>query len=89
MWASADPQMLHRVWGEYLGGFEQEDIREALGAMPMSYKDFPPTLPQFGDLCMDAKRRRMSAFPKLVPPKTDMPEGVRAQLHAFVRKATK
>lgn len=84
MWANADPDDLRRVWGEALGGFEPEDIRDALGAMPLSFKEFPPTLPQFADLCADAKRRRMQTAPKLDGPRIPMPEHVREQLAAFL-----
>jgi hypothetical protein len=89
MWGEVDPSVLHPVWAEALGGFEPADVREALDAMVRSYTDFPPTLPQFTNLCIDAKRRRLRELPKLDGPRIPMPDHVREQLAAFKAKATR
>lgn len=86
MWADADPGEVRAVWGDALGIFEASDIKRALEAMVTSYRDFPPTLPQFCALCRDAKAARAQATARLSGPKTAMPEHVREQLHAFVTK---
>lgn len=87
MWANADPAELRAVWGEQLGRFVGEDIRDALEIVPKAYQHYPPTLPEFVELCSDARRARAQTTPKLTGPRMPMPDNVRAQLRAFVDKA--
>jgi hypothetical protein len=91
MWGEVDRDEVLQVWGETLGGFEPPDIREALGAMTTAHVDYPPTLPQFAGLCMDAKRRRLQALPRLNDDGTrvPMPAHIREQLDTFLGKAAK
>ncbi len=83
MWGEVNQDEALQVWGEALGLFDASDIKEALALMQAGYKEFPPTLPQFVDLCTDAKRRRMQTAPKLDGPRIPMPDHVRQQLTAF------
>jgi hypothetical protein len=53
------------TWREELGAFEGTDIKLAIDACRFAYKEFPPTLYQFADLCRDAMRRRTQATPRL------------------------
>jgi hypothetical protein len=84
MWGEADPSEVRQVWGDGLGRFDAVDLRSALDAMPAVYTDYPPTLPQFVGLCLDARRSRASVAVKLPGPRTEMPDAIRAQLRAFV-----
>ena len=85
MWKDADPSEVRQVWADELGHYEGEDIRRALEAMGQFYKDYPPTLYQFADLCRDARKRRADEAVKLEGPRLPMPEAVRAQLREFMR----
>jgi hypothetical protein len=89
MWGDADRNEVLNVWREHLGVYEGDDIREALEAMPKSYKEYPPTLPQFGDLCRDARARRTAVMPRLDAPRMPMPDKVKQQLREFVTRATR
>ena len=85
MWGEADPDEVRQVWGEQLGGFDGADLRDALGDMVAAYPDYPPTLPQFVGLCIDAKRRRMGMAPKLDDgSRVPMPPHIREQLNTFL-----
>lgn len=68
MWADAEKEELIATWREYLTPFSGEDIRDALSACPGAYVDYPPTLPQFVNLCKDARRVRAATTPRLTPP---------------------
>lgn len=84
MWADADPDELLAVWAERLAGFTGPDIGEALEDAPRHYRDFPPTLPQFRDLCDAARSRRLHTVTALPPARTAMPEHVREKLREFI-----
>jgi hypothetical protein len=86
MYANADPNELRQVWGDELGRFTGDDIREALAILPKAYQHYPPTLYEFADLCSDAKRKRSQTVTKLSGPRTEMPEHIREQLRAFVSR---
>jgi len=84
MWKEADPNEVRQVWGEELRTFHKDDLRSALDALRQSYKEWPPTLYQFADLCRDSARRRaqMLALPNKV--REPIPDAIRARLDAFV-----
>ena len=88
MWGDVNQDELRRVWSESLCRFVADDLRVALEAMPGAYKAYPPTLPQFVDLCADAKRARASSALKLDGPRTPMPGHIREQLRNFVKAKT-
>lgn len=83
MWGDGDPVQTREVWASRLSDFGGEDIGRALEAMEREYRDFPPTLPQFAQLCRDARGVRMQNTKRLAGPRTPMPDHVRAQLEAF------
>jgi hypothetical protein len=87
MWGKVDPTEVRQVWAESLARFEGSDLREAIENVMGAYPDYPPTLPQFMGLCMDAKRKRAQETQKLPPPKTEIPEHIRTALREFVEKA--
>jgi hypothetical protein len=84
MWGDADQSEVRSVWADQLGRFDAVDLRAALAATLPNHPDYPPTLPQFVGLCLDARRSRASLAVKLPGPRTEMPEHIRAQLRAFV-----
>lgn len=57
LWAGSDPATVRRVWGESLAGFydKPEAIKAALSGLDS--KPFPPTLPEFKQMCRDEARR--------------------------------
>ena len=89
MYGEANADDLTATWATELGAYDAEDIRRALEAMREAYKEFPPTLYQFADLCRDARKRRADEAVKLEGPRLPMPEAVRAQLRAFMRGHTR
>lgn len=73
-------------WGEQLGKFTPDDIRAALDASITTHLEFPPTLPQFVDLCKSAQQRRATTSAPPPPPHSEMPEAIKQQLREFVDK---
>ena len=84
MWAGADPSELQATWADRLSVYEPADFRTALEAMPLTYRDWPPNLFQFEDLCRDARRKRLQITQALPAPKTDMPEAIKSKLRQFL-----
>ena len=69
-------ERVKRTWAEELGGFSGESIAKALDAQKSG--KFPPTLPEFIELCRDAARRiGTSSAPALTHKQT--PEEVEHQ----------
>ena len=87
MYGTADESDLVETWRDELGPYEGSDIKTALETMRHAYKEFPPTLYQFSDLCRDALRRRTTATPMLARPKDGPidPE-IAAHIHALLDK---
>ena len=87
MWGDVDQTELRQVWADELSRYQGEDIRDALEAIRHSYKDFPPTLYQFADLCRDAATKRKQTVLSLPNKVRDpMPEEIKEKLAAFLRK---
>lgn len=78
MWGDVPRDELVATWREYLAGFTGDDLRSAVEAMARSYVDFPPTLPQFVNLCRDARSRRTQTTVALPGPREPVPERVAA-----------
>lgn len=68
MWAGQDGEAVKGYWGARLAGFagQPQAIKQALEAL--EDRPFPPTLPEFIDLCRSASRRQ-PAGPAISPPK--------------------
>lgn len=58
MWAGQDPATVRAYWGNKLGRFSGSAIAAAISALEA--KPFPPTLPEFIDLCRAAANRESS-----------------------------
>jgi hypothetical protein len=59
--------------------------------MVHAYKEFPPTLPQFSDLCREARKQRGYGLPRL-PDRMrlgDVDPEVLARIHEFTRRDRK
>ncbi len=84
MWGDANMDEVRAVWAERLALYAQ-DIGPALTAMERVYRDYPPTLPQFTELCRDAAKRRTSETKRIEGPRTEMPKHIREHLSAFVK----
>ncbi len=61
MWAGQDLAAVRAYWGRKLGRFSVAAIGAALSALESS--PFPPTLPEFIDLCRAASAREASRAP--------------------------
>jgi hypothetical protein len=85
MYGGVTPDDLFDEWTEQLAGFGGLDLRLALDAARMAYKEFPPTLPQFVDLCKEARQRRARSAPALLSPRSRdaIPAEIVAMLHDF------
>lgn len=51
MWPAEDHETVKALWGEQLGRFTPDTIRSALQAVVDSGRAWPPTLPEFVELC--------------------------------------
>lgn len=86
MWGRADPREVQSTWAEELGRYGAEDLRMALAACRFAYKEYPPTLFQFADLCLDAKRRREASVPKIeLKPDPDGRAKIAAAVHELAQ----
>ena len=56
MWGPVDQDETRAVWGQSLGAFELKVIGKAVQALIASPGDWPPTLPQFAELCRQYNR---------------------------------
>lgn len=83
MWSAANRDDLLQVWGETLAGYSGDDLKRALAEMMLHHADYPPTLPQFTQLCNAARLRRMQDVGKLSPPRAPMPQEVKQRIEAM------
>lgn len=76
LWRGTDPEKVRAMWAEKLAGFSDKPqaIKAALAAL--DERPFPPTLPEFLQLCREAAKRTGTAHPAL-PFKAD-PEKAKA-----------
>lgn len=89
MWADADPQEVKATWMAALNRYSNDDVRRALASMLTSYLDYPPTLPQFLNLCRDAQMMRAQQSMKIDHAKgVPCPPEVKAQLDALLKRIT-
>ena len=61
MWVDADMAEVKAVWAEQLGRFEPASISTALQRLIDSGNQWPPTLPEFCELCRQAAVGRQQA----------------------------
>ncbi|MCL4822584.1 MAG: hypothetical protein KJZ57_00070 [Anaerolineales bacterium] len=61
MWVDADMAEVKAVWAEQLGRFEPASISAALQRLIDSGNQWPPTLPEFIELCRQAAVGRQQA----------------------------
>jgi hypothetical protein len=83
MWADIPKAELIATWRDYLDGFSGDDLRNAIEAMGRAYTEFPPTLPQFVNLCKDARNRRTQTTLALPEPRGPIPPELGAIVHGF------
>ena len=65
LWRGSDPAKVKAMWASKLGGFAEKPkaIKAALDAL--DERPFPPTLPEFIQLCRDAAKRFGNTSPLL------------------------
>lgn len=68
MWVDADMAEVKAVWSEQLGRFEPASISAALQRLVDSGNQWPPTLPEFVELCRQAAIGRQQAGMALPAP---------------------
>lgn len=73
-------------WETELAEFSHAHIADALVRMRGRYKEWPPSLYQFRDLCIEARAVERGAQPKLMPPKVSPPPGVWEKVRAAIKK---
>lgn len=76
MWVDSDMAEVKTVWSEQLGRFEPASIAAALQRLVDSGNQWPPTLPEFVELCRQAaigrqQTQRADALPAPGQAKTD------------------
>lgn len=69
MWADADVQEVKAVWARALMKFDPKSIGGALDRLIESGREWPPTLPEFVELCrQSAIGRQQAQVPALLSP---------------------
>ena len=69
MWADADVQEVKAVWARALMKFDPKSIGCALDRLIESGREWPPTLPEFVELCrQSAIGRQQAQVPALLSP---------------------
>ena len=69
MWADADVQEVKAVWARALMKFDPKSIGGALDRLIESGREWPPTLPEFVELCrQSAIGRQQDQVPALLSP---------------------
>lgn len=69
MWADTDMADVKSVWAEQLAKFHPQSIRDALQRLIESGREWPPTLPEFVELCrQSAIGRQQAQVPALLSP---------------------
>lgn len=72
MWEDSDIESVKAVWGQALGRFQPGSIGGAIQRLIDSGNGWPPTLPEFVELCrQSAHDRNTAALLKLPPARTD------------------
>lgn len=83
MWVDADMAEVKAVWSEQLGRFEPASISAALQRLVDSGNQWPPTLPEFVELCRQSSIGRQQAQRYDALP---APGGARTDTEAAKRK---
>lgn len=73
------------VWLNGLREFTADILRKALGKCADKHKTFPPTLPEFRDLCKSLTPRRWE--PESTSPRLEMSEALRSEQVERARRA--
>lgn len=63
-WRDTDLSQVKAMWGMKLAGFHDQPERLKFAINAMDAKPFPPTLPEFLDLCRQAPRPDIPALPE-------------------------
>lgn len=89
MWAGQDPATVRAYWGNKLGRFSGSAIAAAISALEA--KSFPPTLPEFIDLCRAAANRESSyvSLPAPVAVPKEVAESRAKEVQKLATSATK
>lgn len=74
MWAGADMAEVKELWGEQLGRFKAESIAGSLQRLVESGNQWPPTLPEFVELCRQSSVERARTSVALPPPSGKKPD---------------
>ena len=68
MWADADLAEVKMVWAIQLSRFNPHSIKVALQCLIDSGREWPPTLPEFIEMCRQAALGRQQQVPALLAP---------------------
>jgi hypothetical protein len=71
MWADADVAEVKAVWARKLSQYHPQSIKGALDRLMDSGREWPPTLPEFAELCRQSALGRAQQVPALLAPRTD------------------
>lgn len=86
MWADAGAVEVKAVWASALGRFSGDTLRVALQNLEASANSWPPTLPEFLELCRQAAVARVQHAPATMLPAPDTsPEVAAAELKRIER----
>lgn len=80
LWIGQDMEIVKAHWAKKLGVFPRTAVAKAVQSLD---KPFPPTLPEFMELCRQASRREESA---ILLPSTEVPKEVAAARAEEVKK---
>ena len=68
MWADTDLTEVKLVWAVQLSRFNPQSIKVALQCLIDSGREWPPTLPEFIEMCRQAALGRQQQVPALLAP---------------------
>ena len=73
MWVGTDMEDAKDLWAEQLGRFKPESIGAALQRLIDSGSEWPPTLPEFVELCRQCAVERANQYTALPAPRGQKP----------------
>lgn len=86
LWADAPVAHVKAVWADTLRNVSPEQMRLAIDELAKNGKPFPPTLPEFANLCEQYRPKSKPSL-YLASPRHDAPEGVIRSLRQILDQA--
>ena len=86
MIGEAPIEVVMAEWEAEIGVFTRGQVAYALQGLKGRYKEWPPTLYQFRDLCVEARAIERSNQAKLLPPRQRVPQEIIDRMRSVIGK---